>query len=101
MGEILLEEFNEYRVSNSLLHEENEKILGRLDVIAQRQEMQLRNQELHSHYCSQLMAHYHATSSSQSSPLPPSHYSSFQHGHPHHHRRRHVRSPTLSEYKYR
>ena len=40
MGEMWRQEFNDYRSSLNILHDENRKIQAQLAAIAQRQEMQ-------------------------------------------------------------
>ena len=73
LGQIIVDEMNDYRRSINLLHDENRKIVGQLVVVPQRQEIQVQQQELHSQYISQLLAHYHGASFSHLGPPPPPH----------------------------
>ena len=70
MGEMWIDEFNDYMRGTRLLHNENKNIMARLDVIAKRQEMKMKQIELDNQYQNQLMQ-YEASSSHSSPPPPP------------------------------
>ena len=50
MGEIWIDEFNDYKRGTRLLHNENMNIMARLATIAERKEMQMKRMEVHNQY---------------------------------------------------
>ena len=62
LGQEIVDEMNDYKRSINILHDKNRKIVAQLTIVAQIQEIQVQQQELHSQYISQLMAHYHGAS---------------------------------------
>ena len=71
MGEIWIDEFNDYRRGMRMLHNENKKIMAQLAALAERQEMQMKRIDLHNQYQSQLMQHGASFSHPDPPPPPP------------------------------
>ena len=71
LGKAIVDEMDDYKRTINILHDENRKIVAQLAVVAQREEIQVQQQELHSQYINQLMVHYHGASSSQLGTPPP------------------------------
>ena len=50
MGEIWIDEFNDYKRGTRMLHNGNKNIMARLAALVERQEMKMKQIELHSQY---------------------------------------------------